>query len=117
MSEQRKMEKKLQQISFVLYETALYLDTHPRCRQALAYFDRYNRQLQELTARYESRFGPVTFHGQKEGSDRWQWVSTPWPWEFPNGNPGECPDGCGQEYVVENSGKYQGKSRRDCGCP
>ncbi len=105
MSEQRKMEKKIQQLSFVLYEVALYLDTHPHCKQALAYFDRYNRQLRELAARYESRFGPVTFYGQREGCDHWQWVDSPFPWEYP--------DDCGQAYAVENPGKV----RRDCGCP
>ncbi len=85
MNEQSRLARKIQQVSFVLYETALYLDTHPHCRQALAYFNRYNRQLRELVSRYETRFGPITFYGQQEGCTEWQWVNTPFPWEY------DCP--------------------------
>ena len=82
MNEQKKLYRMIQQVSFVLYETALYLDTHPHCRPALEYFNRYNARLKELTEKYESRFGPLTMSGQNCGSTCWQWVETPWPWEY-----------------------------------
>jgi len=72
----------IQQVSFVLYETALYLDTHPDCRPALEYFNRYNTRLRELKEKYQSRYGSLTIFGQKDCSDQWQWVKTPWPWEY-----------------------------------
>lgn len=82
MNEQRKLYRMIQQVSFVLYETGLYLDTHPNCRQALAYFQRYNTRLRELTERYESRYGPLIMYGQNANSNQWQWVGSPWPWEY-----------------------------------
>jgi spore coat protein JB len=72
----------IQQISFVLYETALYLDTHPNCRQALAYFHKYNARLQELTEKYEAKYGPLTMYSPNCGCDHWQWATLPWPWEY-----------------------------------
>jgi len=82
MNEQKKLYRMIQQVSFVLYETALYLDTHPDCRPALEYFNRYNTRLRELKEKYQSRYGSLTIFGQKDCSDQWQWVNTPWPWEY-----------------------------------
>ncbi len=110
MTEQKKLLKKIQQVSFVLYEVGLYLDTHPGCRQAMAYFDRYNRQYQELVSRYEARFGPLTMCGRQEGCERWQWVETPWPWELTDEN-ASCDSGKGGNY------RSAGKGAWDCGCP
>jgi len=81
MNDRKKMYRTIQQISFVLYETALYLDTHPNCRRALEYFSRYNVRLQELTAKYEELYGPITIFSQN-CSDTWQWATQPWPWEY-----------------------------------
>ena len=81
MNDRKKLYRMIQQVSFVLYETALYLDTHPHCRPALEHFRRYNTRLRELTEKYESRFGPLTMYGQND-CDSWQWSETPWPWEF-----------------------------------
>ena len=81
MCEQKKLFMEIQQYSFVLYETALYLDTHPNCSEALEYFEKYNCKLHEATAEYEAKFGPLTFFGHSN-SDKWQWVCDPWPWEY-----------------------------------
>ena len=56
MHEQKKLFRMIQQVSFVLYETALYLDTHPHCRQALAYFNKYNARLRELMENRELEY-------------------------------------------------------------
>ncbi|MBE6613924.1 MAG: spore coat protein CotJB [Ruminococcaceae bacterium] len=82
MNEQKRLFRMIQQVSFVLYETALYLDTHPHCRPALAYFNKYNARRRELMEKYESKYGPLTMYGQNCSSDHWQWVETPWPWEY-----------------------------------
>ncbi len=81
MNDRKRMYRMIQQISFVLYETALYLDTHPHCRQAMEYFARYNTKLHELTQKYEELYGPLTIYGQN-CSDSWQWTLQPWPWEY-----------------------------------
>ncbi|MBQ2277015.1 MAG: spore coat protein CotJB, partial [Clostridia bacterium] len=35
MNDQKKLKKMIENCAFVVYETALYLDTHPDCRAAL----------------------------------------------------------------------------------
>lgn len=81
MNEQKKLQRMIQTYSFVIYETALYLDTHPHCRAALEYYAKYNAKLQEAVEKYESRFGPMTIFNGKS-CDEWQWVKEPWPWEY-----------------------------------
>lgn len=81
MNEQRKLQRMIETYSFVLYETALYLDTHPHCRAALEYYGKYNARLKEAMEKYESRFGPITIYGNRN-CEEWQWVKEPWPWEF-----------------------------------
>ena len=74
MNEQKNLHSKIQQYSFVLYETALYLDAHPHCTEALEYFAKYTQKLREASAEYEAKYGPLTFFGQ-HGCEKWQWVS------------------------------------------
>jgi len=81
MNERNKLMRMIQQYSFVLYETALYLDTHPHCRRALEYYQRYNCKMQEAKERYERLYGPLTIFGNTCG-DTWNWVIEPWPWEY-----------------------------------
>ena len=80
MNEQKKLLKALQNYTFILTETALYLDTHPYCRQALRYYEKYRRLCDEVKKRYEEQYGPLT-PGASCG-DCWKWVTEPWPWEI-----------------------------------
>ena len=56
MNEQKKLQRMIQTYSFVIYETALYLDTHPHCRAALEYYAKYNAKLQEAVEKYSLQF-------------------------------------------------------------
>ena len=85
-NEQKRLYRMMQQYAFVLQETALYLDSHPNCRSALAYFRKNNARLAEVTTQYEAKYGPVTYYGQDCG-EQWQRVDTQWQWEY-------VPDGC-----------------------
>ncbi len=80
MNMKEKLLSEIRALSFALVETNLYLDSHPECAEALAYFRRVRDELAEKTAAYERAFGPLTAMGATaEGS--WDWISTPWPWE------------------------------------
>lgn len=81
MNDQKRLFRQIQIYSFVIYETALYLDGHPYDRRALEYYNRYNTKLLELTDRYERKYGPLTIFGGQCG-DEWKWVDSPWPWEY-----------------------------------
>lgn len=67
--------------SFAVLEAALYLDTHPRSRCALEYYEKYNALLEDAKAEYESNYGPLTIFGGSS-PECWSWVESPWPWEY-----------------------------------
>ena len=71
---------KIQQHSFALVETTLFLDGHPNCQKALRYFDCQKALYDKYVAEYEQNFGPLSPHSGA-GSDTWQWIQGPWPWE------------------------------------
>lgn len=65
---------------FAVYEAALYLNGHPRCREALAYYKLHRDIAAELKAQYEALYGPLTIYGNYD-ENCWRWVDSPWPWE------------------------------------
>lgn len=80
MNEQQTLLHKVQMLTFAVTDMALYLDTHPNCRNGLAWFKKQKRALNEAKAEYEARFGPLT--AEPVGDDsRWNWIDGPWPWE------------------------------------
>ncbi len=80
MNEQKKLFKMIQQHSFAVNEAALYLDTHPNCRQALRFYAKHRDMLKEVMAMYEEKYGPITMYGVT-CNDHWTWTTEPWPWE------------------------------------
>ncbi len=73
------LKNKLKAISFALYETVLYLDGHPNCQAALAHYNSLVDELEDITEKYEQKYGPLTIYSNN--CDKWDWVSSPWPWE------------------------------------
>lgn len=72
--------KKIQEEDFAVYEAVLYLDGHPECRRALAYYQRHRELAARLRAEFEKSYGPLTNTAGGE-SDAWHWIDGPWPWE------------------------------------
>lgn len=64
---------------FVVYEAALYLNTHPCDKAALEYFKEHRDHATRLRAEYESQYGPLTMNAVQ--GDSWSWINGPWPWE------------------------------------
>lgn len=72
--------KRIQVCDFILYETALFLDTNPTNQQALDYYKKYQTLRKGAVEDYTGRFGPLT-HNDYDGGPRWNWVDDPWPWQ------------------------------------
>ena len=64
---------------FVVYEAALYLNTHPKDRSALEYFKEHKICAEKLRREYEAIYGPLTINAVN--GDSWSWINSPWPWE------------------------------------
>lgn len=79
MSEQERLMRRINAYQFALWELHIYLDTHPNDCKAAEKHEEYSKMLAELTAEYESKFGPI--HENPHTANRWAWIASPWPWE------------------------------------
>ena len=98
VSRQEEMMLRLQELSFALKETELFLDGHPENRRALAYYAETKKEYDILAAEYGKTYAPIT-PGAAENATAWSWVRTPWPWEygFPDGGDVSFAPSCGGE--------------------
>ena len=71
--------RELQAEDFALYETALYLDSHPEDREALSYFTEKKEKTEALRKKVARAGYPLAFTDTPEG--RYAWVTSPWPWQ------------------------------------
>ena len=71
--------QELMALGFAVHELGLYLDTH-QDKEAEEMFLKYNKLYHEGVAEYERRFGPLQM--TSSGSDGFEWVNDPWPWEL-----------------------------------
>ena len=74
------LSERIREIDFAIYETALYLDAYPDCREALNHYHALLKTRRELYAAYESTIGPLTVFGN-ESKTSWDWTKSPMPWE------------------------------------
>lgn len=73
--------RRIQEVSFAIYDTVLYLDAYPNCRKALAHYHDLLELKKKLQAEHEAQHGPLTVFGN-ESKSSWDWTTTPWPWEM-----------------------------------
>ncbi|MGN0174325.1 MAG: spore coat protein CotJB [Acutalibacteraceae bacterium] len=80
MTEKEKLMKQLQMYHFAALDAALFLDTHPNDKEALAYFNRVKKLADGAREDFERKYGPVRM-GDTGESNKWDWALQPWPWE------------------------------------
>ena len=80
MSERTALLKKLNAYAFAAFDWNLYLDTHPKDKDAIAMFHRMADKANALRKEYESQFGPLTAAASRD-MEYWNWLDDPWPWE------------------------------------
>jgi len=79
MDKRNAMLKQLMAADFSLYETVLFLDTHPNNKHALDYYKKMRARREELAEQYRREFGPLT--NTEVTGNNWNWTDTPWPWQ------------------------------------
>ena len=67
-------------VSFVLVELGLYLDTHPNDRNAIEYFNHYNRIKHQMSKEFSMKYYPLTMD-MADSNKEWRWGAAPLPWE------------------------------------
>ena len=66
---------------FTLFDTGLFLDSHPDCEQALEYYQQARRNYEAAAKEYEAKFGPLSFDSVTS-EYKWAWTMDAWPWEL-----------------------------------
>lgn len=79
-NEKQKMFQTLNELSFVMDDLRLYLDTHPCDAEALAYYAKVQEARSEVLAAYTANFGPI-YQYMVDVDNGWSWGNDPWPWE------------------------------------
>ena len=79
-NERSKMFKCVLELSFVMDDLRLYLDTHPCDQEALCYFIKVQEARQEVLNAYTENYGPI-YQYMVNVDKYWHWVDDPWPWE------------------------------------
>ena len=80
MSSREDMMRRIQQLAFAKNEAELFLDTHPECSNALAFYHQTVRSLDEAMGEYQSSYGPIV--AEASSQSKWNWVDGPWPWQM-----------------------------------
>lgn len=70
----------INEISFMLDDITLYLNTHPNCPHALNEYQKYKNLRKEALMKYTELYGPLCRYDVNV-SNYWSWVNKPWPWE------------------------------------
>lgn len=73
-----KLLRKIMEYKFYINDLALYLDTHPNDRKALALHNEYVKKLDVVTKEFEEMYGPLTIETVMES---WEWAQDLWPWQ------------------------------------
>ena len=75
----------LMALSFAITELGLYLDTHKDDKEAIRLFREYTNLADEGKKRYEAAYGPLMLKGAGNDQNSWNWIDSPWPWEYEGG--------------------------------
>ena len=67
-------------LGFCAFDMMLYLDTHPKDKEALDYYNQCSTLYQSAKKNYEERFGQLSAFSSGPWED-WEWNSAPMPWE------------------------------------
>ena len=79
MNRQQSLQR-VRELSFMMDDIALFLDTNPNHQQALACYKKYRDMHAEAVSSYQAKYGPLT-RCAADSDNRWTWLDRPWPWE------------------------------------
>lgn len=74
----------IDKISFVIVDTALYLDTHPYDNNALNFLKENIALRNDAMEKYAKSYGPLTIDTFSSSDNHWTWLNSPMPWEGGN---------------------------------
>ncbi len=79
--DKKKLRHYIDVVSFAVDDVKLFLDTHPEDKDALEFFDNYNKARNRAVSEYSASFGPLTI-AEASCDKEFRWAMQPWPWEM-----------------------------------
>lgn len=81
--QQEKLLNEIGMLDFICVEMNLYLDTHPKDMDAIAYFKYYNRLYKQAKREYAVKYGPLCIDDIDipGGANEWKWSTEPFPFQ------------------------------------
>lgn len=76
----KQLRKFIDETGFAMYDTVLFLDTHPDDAQALSYYHETKMLYEKAVSEYTKNFGPLRIT-DVNSDNYWTWSKGPWPWE------------------------------------
>lgn len=70
----------INEVSFMLDDIALYLNTHPECPKGIEAYNHYKKLRIEAVKDYTENYGPLNKYDVNT-CNYFDWVNKPWPWE------------------------------------
>ncbi len=80
MNDRHELLCTIQQYDFALYDLQLYLNSHPKCAEAMRKYRKYKALRQAAEEQFIKLYGPITAE-QSDTENKWNWIDDPWPWE------------------------------------
>lgn len=84
MANRSQLLKEIQEISFVVNDLTLYLDTHPQDANALECFSQAGAKRKELMDSFASQYEPLTIDCVRP-TTQFTWSDGPLPWDNQGG--------------------------------
>ncbi len=81
MNEAKKMLNEIGMIDFVVVEMALYLDTHPRDKEAINYFNYYAKMKNKMMEEFAEKYWPLSLATADNSQNEWTWALQEPPWK------------------------------------
>lgn len=82
MADKNQLLKEINDNSFAVNDTVLYLDNHPEDAQALKYFQECREKRKQAMQQFEAEYYPLTVDCvNADNAAHWSWGDAPAPWE------------------------------------
>ena len=80
-NEKEQILLELSRMAFAAHEINLYLDLNPDDVSMITLFNDYRSKTNELTKKYESKYGPLSLASDSLDQTPFMWENNTWPWE------------------------------------
>ena len=77
----KELRQFIDQVTFMLDDITLFLDTHPDCSEAIEAYNHYKMLRKKAVADYEKMYGPLNRYSVDTCNNWNKWLENPWPWE------------------------------------